>query len=505
MKLNIKIKNAILEIICLLYVILFVYAALSKLLDFENFRVQLGQSPLLSAFAGSIAWIVPILELLIALLLVFKKCRLSGLFAAFSLMVMFTTYIYIILNYSSFVPCSCGGILEKMGWTEHLFFNFVFIMLAAAGILILRDGMPNTSLISKPAVLVSSFSATIFFSIGIIALLFMLSEDIMAKENPFIRRFDQYAIKKIDETRLQNASFYLAGVESGKIYLGNHDAPLQIIVVDSALKNKQHSTIQLDRDDFPFRSVEVSIQPPYFYVYDGMVPVIYKGKIADWKAKIIYNGNHFFTKAIVMDSARIAIRGQKKNTGEHLMGTLDFSNGINAKFSPSLLEKQIDGIFDTDGTLQYSKELRNLVYTYYYRNQYIVANDSPLVLYRGNTIDTTTRAKLNVVKVKLSGDTKLAAPPYMVNKNSAVYNNLLFVNSALKGRFENEEVWTQASVIDVYDIAKNEYLSSFYIYDSGKIKMKYFLVTESNLYVISGQLLQKYSLGNSIKKALIKK
>lgn len=78
------------------------------------------------------------------------------------------------------------------------------------------------------------------------------------------------------------------------------------------MKNKQHSTIQLDRDDFPFRSVEVSIQPPYFYVYDGMVPVIYKGKIADWKAKIIYNGNHFFTKAIVMDSARIAIRGQKK-------------------------------------------------------------------------------------------------------------------------------------------------------------------------------------------------
>lgn len=505
MKLNIKIKNAILEIICLLYVILFVYAALSKLLDFENFRVQLGQSPLLSAFAGSIAWIVPILELLIALLLVFKKYRLSGLFAAFSLMVMFTTYIYIILNYSSFVPCSCGGILEKMGWTEHLFFNFVFIMLAAAGILILRDGMPKVSLISKPAVFVSSLSVSIFFSIGIVALLFMLSEDIMAKENPFIRRFDQYAIKKIDETRLQNASFYLAGVENGKIYLGNHDAPLQIIVVDTALKNKQHYTIQLDRDDFPFRSVEVSIQSPYFYVYDGMVPVIYKGKIADWKAKIIYNGNHFFTKAIVIDSTRIAFRGQEKNTGEHLMGTLHFGKSIDTKFSPALLEKQIDGIFDTDGTLQYSKELRNLVYTYYYRNQYIVANDTLSVIYRGNTIDTTTQAKLNVVKVKLSGDTKLAAPPYMVNKNTVVFSNLLFVNSALKGRFENEEVWTQASVLDVYDIVKKEYLFSFYIYDSGKIKMKYFFVTESNLYVISGQLLQRYSLGNSIKKAFKKK
>jgi len=125
MKLNIKIKNAILEIICLLYVILFVYAALSKLLDFENFRVQLGQSPLLSAFAGSIAWIVPILELLIALLLVFKKYRLSGLFAAFSLMVMFTTYIYIILNYSSFVPCSLEESWRK--WDgRNIFFLISF-------------------------------------------------------------------------------------------------------------------------------------------------------------------------------------------------------------------------------------------------------------------------------------------------------------------------------------------------------------------------------------------
>ncbi|MBF7092625.1 hypothetical protein IUY40_13900 [Flavobacterium sp. ALJ2] len=505
MKLSEPYKRIIIETICFLYILLFVYAAISKLLDFENFRVQLGQSPLLSAFAGSIAWLVPIVELLISLLLVLKRWRLIGFFAAFSLMVMFTAYIYIILNYSSFVPCSCGGILEKLGWKEHLFFNFVFIMLAAAGILILRDGMPKTSLISKPAVLVSSISAAIFFSIGIVALLFMLSEDIMARENPFIRRFDQYAIKKIGETRLQNSSFYLAGVEHGKIYLGNHDAPLQIIVVDSAFKNKEHHTIQLDRDDFPFRSVEVNIQSPYFYVYDGMVPVIYKGKTADWKAAIIYNGNHFFTKAIVMDSTRIAFRGQQKNTGEHLMGTLHFGKSIVTKFSAAFLEKQIDGIFDTDGTLQYSKELRNLVYTYYYRNQYIVANDSLRVLYRGNTIDTTTQAKLNVVKVKLSGDTKLAAPPFMVNKTSAVYNNLLFVNSALKGRFENEEVWTQASVIDVYDMNKKEYLSSFYIYDSGKIKMKYFLVTESNLYVISGQILQRYSLGNSIKKAFKKK
>jgi uncharacterized membrane protein YphA (DoxX/SURF4 family) len=137
MKVNVSIKNNILDCICLLYILLFVYAAVSKLLDFQNFQAQLGQSPLLSAFTGIVSWVVPIAELFIALLLIFPKYRLAGLFSAFSLMVLFTTYIIIILNFSSFIPCSCGGILEKLGWTEHLIFNIGFILLAVIGTLLL--------------------------------------------------------------------------------------------------------------------------------------------------------------------------------------------------------------------------------------------------------------------------------------------------------------------------------------------------------------------------------
>ncbi|WP_254088745.1 MauE/DoxX family redox-associated membrane protein [Dawidia soli] len=126
----------IIEIICALFIILFVYAALTKLLDYEKFRIQIGQSPLLTAFAGWIAWIVPVTEFLISIMLVFVRLRLVGLYAAFSLMVMFTTYIVCILTLSLYIPCSCGGVLEKLGWKEHLIFNIVFIILAAVAVLI---------------------------------------------------------------------------------------------------------------------------------------------------------------------------------------------------------------------------------------------------------------------------------------------------------------------------------------------------------------------------------
>ena len=134
---TIRYKKLLVEIICLLYILLFVYAACTKLIAYDTFRVQLGQSPILTSISSWFVWMVPAAELVIAGMLVVPRLRLMALYAAFSLMTMFTAYIFIILTYSPFVPCSCGGILEKMGWEEHLVFNSVFVLLALTGILLL--------------------------------------------------------------------------------------------------------------------------------------------------------------------------------------------------------------------------------------------------------------------------------------------------------------------------------------------------------------------------------
>ena len=498
MKLNIKIKNAILEIICLLYVILFVYAALSKLLDFENFRVQLGQSPLLSAFAGSIAWIVPILELLIALLLVFKKCRLSGLFAAFSLMVMFTTYIYIILNYSSFVPCSCGGILEKMGWKEHLFFNFVFIMLAAAGILILAGGMPKVSRISKPAVLVSSFLGSVFFSIGIVVVMFVLSEDIMHHRNSFIRRFPHHQAVKISEVDLRYNSYYFAGAANGNLYLGNTTAPLHIVTLDSILKNKKVFQIELDKSNFGFKAVSISILPPYFFVADGNVPCLFRGELSNWKASLFMHDKAYFSRITPMDSSRLAFRGQAVNNNENIIGSIAVGKTVNVKLNPDLLQKQIDGVFDTDGMLHYSSGLKRIIYVYLYRNEFVVANDSLDLKYTGKTIDTTSKAQIKVSYLSDSNQKKMSAPPLIVNKTSTVYKNLLFIHSPAHGLYESKDMWSQASTVDVYNLNDASYVSSFYIYKIGDDKIRSILAHENYLYALIGNHIVCYKFSNSL-------
>jgi uncharacterized membrane protein YphA (DoxX/SURF4 family) len=130
-------KTIIVEIICFLFILLFVYAALMKLRDTEEFVAQMQQSPLLLPFATWVAWVVPLTELAVAALLTIRRFRLIGLIASFTLMAMFTVYIIIIMNFADHVPCSCGGILSEMGWKEHLFFNIGFMLLAIAGTFLL--------------------------------------------------------------------------------------------------------------------------------------------------------------------------------------------------------------------------------------------------------------------------------------------------------------------------------------------------------------------------------
>ena len=128
-------RQTFIEIISILFILLFVYAATSKLIDYQKFRVQLGQSPMLTSFAGFVAWFIPGIEIVIALALSFSRTRLLGLYCSFSLMTMFTAYIFILTHYSDYVPCSCGGVLQKMSWNQHFIFNIIFLILALTNVI----------------------------------------------------------------------------------------------------------------------------------------------------------------------------------------------------------------------------------------------------------------------------------------------------------------------------------------------------------------------------------
>jgi len=142
LKLSIKSKEKIVDLICYAFILLFLYAGSSKLFDYANFKLQLSKSPITTHFASMLSWLVPSIEIVISILLLIRRTIKISLYASFALMIVFTSYVIVILNFSDFIPCSCGGVLQNMDWDQHLIFNVFFTIMAATGILV-QSGIPR--------------------------------------------------------------------------------------------------------------------------------------------------------------------------------------------------------------------------------------------------------------------------------------------------------------------------------------------------------------------------
>ena len=108
--------------------------------------------------------------------------------------------------------------------------------------------------------------------------------------------------------------------------------------------------------------------------------------------------------------------------------------------------------------------------------------------------------RIKVSYVASKKGTELASPAWVVNNLARTNGDYLFVNSALMGRFEPEDLWDEASIIDVYDITSNTYAFSFYIYNTKEFKMSDFIVTNDKAYAIAGNYLTSYILRDNFYK-----
>lgn len=489
MKTSASFKNTVVEIICLLYILLFVYAATNKIIDFINFQIQLAQSPLLSSFAEWISYMIPVVEILISIFLVFSKTRLAGLYASFSLMVMFSLYIVIMTNFSPFVPCSCGGILEKMSWNQHLIFNIAFVTLGIFGIVLFPKNTSQSNL-RIPIIMISAIGGS-----AIVVLLFISSEDMIHHRNNFTRRFPQHPATMSEMIDLRVNSYYIAGEANGKVYLGNVTAPLTVTVVDSTLKHKDQYVIKVLPAIDHYYSLQLSIRMPYFYIYDGRKPIVYRGMVGEWVASVWTENTAYFNAFEPIDRNKAAFRAVSRTSKDHILGLFNVDDTTHVKVNP-LLDKQTDGIFDTGGTLRYNTESKKLLYVYTYKNEYLVIDEGLQSKEVRHTIDTTTKVRIKTKYNATSKERQLASPAWTVNNRARTYKNYLFVNSALMGNFESEEMWKTASIIDVYNFNKGTYQFSFYLSNIMKSKMSDFIANDDKLYAICGNYLSVYRLDN---------
>lgn len=122
------------EVITVMSICLWIYAAVSKLADFETFQRQMSKQVFGFGFENLLTWMLPTIELFAVALLIFSNTRFLGFLLSFSLMAVFTAYIILVISgFFPRIPCTCGGILGNMGWHQHLYFNLFFLLLFGIG------------------------------------------------------------------------------------------------------------------------------------------------------------------------------------------------------------------------------------------------------------------------------------------------------------------------------------------------------------------------------------
>lgn len=132
-------RKIIIEIISSLLILLFLYASLSKWLSFRLFIGEMNNQPFPNWMTPYLVWSIPIIEVLIVVGLIFEKTRIPALYASFLLMLAFTIYTVAILFHAfKYIPCSCGGVIRKLTWPQHLFLNLFFVGISLLGIMLKR-------------------------------------------------------------------------------------------------------------------------------------------------------------------------------------------------------------------------------------------------------------------------------------------------------------------------------------------------------------------------------
>jgi len=325
--------------------------------------------------------------------------------------------------------------------------------------------------------------ACFLLSIAAIWVLYVASDKINHRPNGFIRLIPPHRAIPEKILDVKYNSFYIAGATPTRIFLGNATAATFILTTDYALSDTGHMWLALPPETRLAGPVTIGIDSPHLYMMAGLQGTLLHTLLPDTLLSRLPEGRRQFFNARPLSPASFIMRTYDSAWQQNILAKRT-SETAYLRPSPPLLEKQIDGVFCTDGVLSYEPNTAKLMYVYYYRNQFLCMDTNLNVLYKGRTIDTTAHAHIKVAAMEDIGKSTVSSPSGVVNRLSCMDNQWLYVNSKLMANNERKEEFDKVSVIDVYALKDGTYHFSFYLPDLGEKKLRSFRVFNKTLVAL---------------------
>ena len=129
-------KETILTLCSTALAVLFFYAAIVKLIDYDHAQASMRKQVFSNSIADILTWLVPAAELITVLFLLYRPTQTLGLWTSLVLLILFTAYIVLAMRgFLGERPCSCGGILQRLSYPWHILLNLLFLAISILGLI----------------------------------------------------------------------------------------------------------------------------------------------------------------------------------------------------------------------------------------------------------------------------------------------------------------------------------------------------------------------------------
>ena len=105
----------------------------------------------------------------------------------------------------------------------------------------------------------------------------------------------------------------------------------------------------------------------------------------------------------------VVFKAYNSSNNQYALGYLHIKDSLPYFFKTGLLQKQVAGIFDIDGSLHYDSQTDQVSYTYYYRNTFLIMDSLLKLKSEHHTIDTIKHVQLQIDTLKNRKKLKLTS------------------------------------------------------------------------------------------------
>lgn len=321
-------------------------------------------------------------------------------------------------------------------------------------------------------------------------------------ENGFNREIKQQSLDIKQVHRLSSPAMYFIGNSplENELYLKDFKHLSSIYVIDLNLSFLINRPLNLPKDTlFSGNLTTVGVNGANMHISNNQT-----GSLSVFNTQNGKRSNHLIPGISWMDQVNmlsersIFIRNLAVDGKKFKRHLVKFNYPLNKIERQFLIERKVDGIFCTDGLLKLDVKSSKLFYMYFFRGEFMCLDTNINLRYTAKTIDTIRIRPISTATIKeskgknQSNSLKLDKPIAPVNRSYALYQNHIYLLSAIKADNESKADFRNNQIVDIYSQNNGKYLYSFYIPNYNGEKAQDLKIKDGFLYVIYKSQLVKF-------------